>query len=68
MFDWLEKGIKPSSSTIIAAQRSAAQRSAAQRTVAAGATAASRPLCKYPQTPRVGGDASLASCFVCTSP
>ena len=59
MFEWLEKGVKPSTSTIVATQR----------TVAAGATPASRPLCKYPQYPKyVGGDANLASSFVCTTP
>jgi len=59
MFEWLEKGVKPSTSTIVATQR----------TVAAGATAASRPLCKYPQYPKyVSGDANLASSFVCTTP
>jgi feruloyl esterase len=59
MFEWLEKGTKPSSSTIIATQR----------TVAAGATPASRPLCRYPQYPQyVGGDPNAATSFACTSP
>jgi feruloyl esterase len=59
MFDWLEKGIKPSSSTIIATQR----------TVAAGSTPASRPLCRYPQYPKfVSGDPNAAASFVCTAP
>lgn len=59
MFDWLEKGIKPSSSTIVATQR----------TAAAGTTAASRPLCKFPQYPKyVGGDPQAAASFLCTTP
>ncbi|EJL71356.1 Tannase and feruloyl esterase [Variovorax sp. CF313] len=59
MFEWIEKGTKPSSSTIVATQR----------TVAAGATPASRPLCRYPQYPRyVGGDPNAAASFACTSP
>jgi len=58
-FEWLEKGVKPSTSTIVATQR----------TVAAGATPASRPLCKYPQYPKyVSGDPNAAASFVCTTP
>jgi len=59
MFEWLEKGTKPSASQIIATQR----------TVAAGATPASRPLCRYPQYPKyVSGDPNAAASFVCTTP
>lgn len=59
MFEWIEKGVKPSASTIVATQRNAA----------AGATAASRPLCKFPQYPKyVGGDPNAAASFLCTTP
>lgn len=59
MFDWLEKGIKPSASTI----------TATQFIVPAGATGISRPLCKYPQYPKyVSGDPNAAASFVCTAP
>jgi feruloyl esterase len=60
MFDWLEKGIKPSSSTITATQLLAPE----------GATAISRPLCQYPRYPRYkgSGDVHDASNFVCTNP
>jgi feruloyl esterase len=58
MFEWLEKGVKPSTVPIIATQ-----------TVAAGVTPASRPLCRYPQYPRyVSGDPNAATSFVCTAP
>jgi feruloyl esterase len=59
MFDWLEKGIKPSSSTIVARQLSAP----------AGGKPITRPVCRYPLYPKyIGGDASLAASFACTAP
>ena len=59
MFEWLEKGTKPSSSTITATQGSPA----------AGATALNRPLCRYPAYPKyVSGDPNAAESFVCTAP
>jgi len=59
MFEWLEKGIKPSTSPIIATQR----------TVAPGAMGASRPLCQYPKYPRyVSGDPNAATSFTCALP
>jgi hypothetical protein len=57
MFDWLEKGIKPSVTTIVAGQR----------TVAPGAKPFTRPLCQYSKYPKyIGGDPSLAASFACT--
>jgi feruloyl esterase len=59
MFNWLENGIKPSTTQIIATQGSPA----------AGAAPASRPLCHYPLYPKyVGGDPSAAASFACTAP
>jgi pimeloyl-ACP methyl ester carboxylesterase len=59
MFEWLEKGIKPSTSTIIATQF----------IVPPGAAAINRPLCKYPQYPKyISGDPNTAASFVCTAP
>ncbi|XAH22737.1 tannase/feruloyl esterase family alpha/beta hydrolase [Xylophilus sp. GW821-FHT01B05] len=59
MFEWIENGVKPSSSIIVATQR----------TAATGATPISRPLCRYPQYPKyVGGDPNAAASFVCTAP
>lgn len=59
MFEWLENGTKPSSSLIVATQR----------TAAAGATPASRPLCQYPKYPKyVSGDPNAASSLTCTMP
>jgi len=59
MFEWIEKGTKPSTSQIIATQTF----------VAPGATPLARPLCKYPQYPRyVSGDVNAAASFTCTNP
>lgn len=65
MFEWLEKGTKPSASPIVATKG----------TLIGFAwdydapPALSRPLCRYPQYPRyVGGDPNAAASFVCTSP
>lgn len=58
MFEWLEKGIKPSSSVIVAEQR----------TPADGGTPAQRPLCRYPQYPKyIGGDPKAAASFFCAA-
>jgi feruloyl esterase len=59
MFEWLEKGVKPSSSTIVATRR----------VVPPGGQQTSRPLCRYPQYPRhIGGDPNVAANFACTTP
>lgn len=59
MFDWIEKGIKPATTQIVATQR----------TVPAGAAPGTRPLCRYPQYPRyIGGDVKVAASFACTAP
>lgn len=59
MFNWLEKGIKPSSTTIIASHRGAA----------AGAAPVTRPLCQYPKYPKyLGGDPNVAASFACSAP
>jgi feruloyl esterase len=59
MFEWLEKGIKPSASTIIATQLF----------VPTGPNAKSRPLCRFPQYPKyISGDPNAAASFVCTTP
>jgi feruloyl esterase len=59
MFEWLEKGVRPSSSTIIAKRRP----------TPSDATPVSRPLCRYPSYPKyVGSDPSAASSFACTAP
>lgn len=57
LFDWLEKGTKPSTKTIVATQTS----------VPAGTTPFARPLCQYPKFPKyVSGDPNAASSFVCS--
>jgi hypothetical protein len=59
MFEWIEKGTKPSATTIVATQM----------TAPAGTTPFARPLCQYPQYPRyVSGDPNVASSFTCTTP
>jgi feruloyl esterase len=59
MFEWLEKGTKPSTNPIVATLT----------TVPAGTTPFARPLCRYPQYPRyVSGDPNQASSFTCTNP
>jgi len=60
MFDWLEKGTKPSASRIVARQSS----------VAAGVTPATRPLCQYPAYPKYNGtgDTNVEASFTCTKP
>lgn len=59
MFEWLEKGVKPSASQIVAKKGD----------VPAGAAPMTRPLCRYPQYPRyVSGDPNAAASFVCTNP
>lgn len=59
MFDWVEKGIKPSTERIVATQSS----------VPTGTPPFARPLCKFPQYPKyVSGDPSSVESFVCTTP
>lgn len=67
MFDWLEKGIKPSAKQIVATQRELDP--IGQRQYLAGTTPPSRPLCQYPKYPKyVGGNTQAASSFVCAAP
>jgi feruloyl esterase len=60
MFQWLEKGIKPSTTKIVAKQS----------TPASGATAFTRPLCQYPAYPKYNGtgDPNVEASFTCTVP
>ncbi|WP_435490012.1 tannase/feruloyl esterase family alpha/beta hydrolase [Variovorax sp. ZT4R33] len=58
MFEWIEKGTKPSDSTI----------TATQWTVPEGVKPINRPVCRYPAYPRyIGGDPSAAGSFACTA-
>lgn len=59
MFEWLERGTKPSNNLI----------TATQWTVPQGSKALNRPVCRYPAYPRyIGGDVGDATSFICTSP
>ncbi|MFS2204107.1 tannase/feruloyl esterase family alpha/beta hydrolase [Variovorax sp. Varisp36] len=60
MFDWIEKGVKPSSKKIVATNSLAAP----------GTKAMQRPLCKYPQYAKYNGsgDPDAESSFICTAP
>ncbi len=60
MFDWIEKGVKPSSVGIVATQSNPA----------AGKTAKKRPLCKFPEYAKYDGtgDPDLAASFACVKP
>lgn len=59
MFEWLEKGVKPSASPIIARRFEAP---------VGGAEPVTRPLCRYPRYPKyTGGTPSRADSFVCTA-
>lgn len=60
MFEWIEKGVKPSSKKIVATDSLAAP----------GTKAMQRPLCKYPQYAKYNGsgDANAESSFTCTEP
>ena len=60
MFEWLEKGTKPSATKIVAKQSAPA----------AGATAVTRPLCQYPAYPKYkgSGDPNVDTSFTCTVP
>lgn len=54
MFEWLEKGTRPSARTIVATK------------VAAGPKPLSRPLCRFPRYPKyMGGDPDSAASFIC---
>lgn len=60
MFDWLEKGVKPSASPIIARRF---------ETPVGGAEPLSRPLCQFPRYPKyTGGNPNRAESFVCAMP
>lgn len=63
MFDWIEKGTKPSTTKIVATQSALA-------VVPAGGTPASRPLCQYPAYPKYNGsgDPNVETSFTCTVP
>jgi feruloyl esterase len=57
MFEWLEKGAKPSSVPITATR------------LFPSSPAFSRPVCRYPQYPKyIGGDPNVAASFACTTP
>lgn len=59
IFEWIEKGAKPSATPIIASTMFPLP----------GAQPKSRPLCRYPQYPRyIGGEVNAASSFQCTAP
>lgn len=60
MFDWIEKGVKPSSKRVVATDSLAAS----------GTKAMQRPLCKYPQYAKYNGsgDPNAESSFTCTAP
>lgn len=60
MFDWIEKGVKPSSKKIVATDSLAAP----------GFKTMQRPLCKYPQYAKYNGsgDVNVESSFTCTEP
>lgn len=57
MFDWIEKGVKPSSTGMVATQSNPV----------AGQTAKQRPLCKFPEYAKYNGtgDPNLAASFAC---
>lgn len=66
MFEWLEKGTKPSASQLIATKGTTTPALAWDYDAP---TTMSRPLCRYPQYPRyVSGDPNAAASFVCTTP
>ena len=68
MFEWLEKGTKPSASPIVAT-RGVMSATSTNAWDYDAPTTMSRPLCRYPQYPKyVSGDANAASSFVCTNP
>jgi hypothetical protein len=60
MFDWIEKGVKPSSTGIVATQSNPRP----------GQTAKKRPLCKFPEYAKYNGtgDPNLAASFTCVKP
>jgi len=60
MFEWIEKGVKPSSTGIVATQSNPL----------AGQTAKKRPLCKFPQYAKYNGtgDPNAAASFTCVTP
>ena len=60
MFDWLEKGVKPSSVGIVGTQSNPLE----------GQTAKKRPLCKFPEYAKYNGtgDPNAAASFSCVKP
>jgi len=60
MFDWIERGVKPSRAGIVATQSNPL----------AGQTAKKRPLCKFPEYAKYNGtgDPNLAASFACVKP
>lgn len=60
LFDWIEKGVKPSSTGIVATQSNPLP----------GQAAKNRPLCKFPQYAKYNGtgDPNAAASFSCTTP
>ena len=60
MFDWIEKGVKPSTVGMVATQSNPP----------AGQTAKKRPLCKFPEYAKYNGtgDPNLAASFACVKP
>jgi feruloyl esterase len=60
MFDWIEKGVKPSKAGIVATQSNPL----------AGQAAKKRPLCKYPEYAKYNGagDPNAAANFTCVKP
>jgi feruloyl esterase len=68
IFDWIEKGIKPSTNVIVATQEEFNFFGQPQRP--AGAPAPSRPVCEYPKYPKYNGsgDPNAAASFTCTAP
>jgi hypothetical protein len=60
IFDWIEKGVKPSTAGIVATQSNPP----------AGQTAKKRPLCKFPEYAKYNGtgDPNAAASFACVKP
>lgn len=67
MFEWLEKGAKPSGKQLVATRGTI--KAGTYAWDAAVPATVSRPLCRYPQYPLyVGGDPNAAASFACTHP
>jgi len=63
MFDWIEKGVKPSSAGIVATQSNALDGQTVK-------TVKRRPLCKFPEYAKYDGtgDPNSAGSFACVKP